>query len=134
MKSKHYKTFVLLLASSLFIIGCKKQPFDHRNKYVGEWEFKVHRSELNTDSIGYYEHDSLVYTGEVTYGSNENELLIQYTQGNSITLTISKEGILSGFPTHYCNGEFRDKDKLHLYLKWGGLGGGITHVIDGEKE
>lgn len=55
MKSKHYKTFVLLLASSLFIIGCKKQPFDYRNKYVGEWEFKVHRSELNTDSISYYE-------------------------------------------------------------------------------
>lgn len=48
-------------------------------------------------------------------------------------LTIDKENILSNFPSHYCNGKFDGNGKIHLYLRWGGLGGGVTHTVDGEK-
>lgn len=118
----------------LFLLGCEKQPFDYRNKYLGEWEFNVSRSELNTDSIGHYESDALIYVGEIAYGDAEDELLIKYTENNSVTLKISEEGKLSDPASNYSDGKFESRKKLHLYLRWGGLGGGIKHVIDGEKK
>lgn len=83
---------------------------------MGDWEFKVERTKFNTDSIGYYEHDSLSCLGEIIYGNSD------------------KEGLLSNFPTHYCSGKFDGNEKLHLYLRWEGLGGGVTHLVYGEKK
>lgn len=131
---KKQRQLFWLLLGLIFIIGCKKEPFDYRNKFLGDWEFKVERTELNTDSIGYYYHDYFTYVGQIKYGSNDDELLIEYSDDNSIMLKIDKEDVLSNFPTHYCSGEFDGKDRIHLYLKWGGLGGGVTHIVDGEKK
>jgi len=123
-----------LLVFIAIIFSCNKKPFDYRNKYIGEWNFKVERTEVNTDSIGYYYHDTISYFGKIKYGEQEDELLFEYTADNSITLKIDKEDELSKFPTHYCGGTFYGSEKVHLYLRWGGLGGGVTHVIDGEKD
>ncbi len=117
----------------IIIISCTKKPFDHRNKFIGNWKFKVERTELNTDSIGYYYHDSLTFIGKIKYGNSDNDLLIEYSSDNSIILKIDNENKLYDFPTHYCSGEFDGNDRLHLYLRWGGLGGGVTHIVDGEK-
>jgi len=129
----HRKIYWLLLGLLIFT-NCKKEPFNYRNKFLGEWEFKVDRTEFNTDSVGYYYHDSLTFFGKIKYGTNDDEILIEYSNDNSIMLKIDKENILSNFPSHYCNGEFDGKEKIHLYLRWGGLGGGVTHTIDGEKK
>ena len=118
----------------IVLLGCEKELFDYRNKFIGDWEFKVERSEINTNSIGYSYHDSLSYSGRIKYGDADDDLFIQYSDENSITLKIDKENQLSDFPTHYCSGEFEGNNKLHLYLRWGGLGGGITHIVDGEKQ
>lgn len=131
---KRHKQMYWLLLGLLIFISCKKKPFNYRNKFLGDWEFKVERSEFNTDSIGYHYNDTLIYTGKIKYGSNDDELLIEYSNENSITIKIDKEDNLSGLPNAYCNGEFIGKDKIHLFLRWGGLGGGITHIVDGEKK
>lgn len=130
---KKYRKLLLILFGLLVIASCKKKPFDHRNKFLGDWEFKVERTEFNTDSTGYYYHDSLTYKGQIKYGSGEDDLLIEYLIDNSITLKIDNENILSEFPTHYCSGEFKENDILYLFLRWGGLGGGITHIVNGKK-
>ena len=123
-----------ILFGLIIIAGCEKKPFDYRNKYIGDWEFNVERTEFNIDSVGHYKHDSLTYLGEITYGGSGDEIIINYTYNNSIALTIDKEGVLSDFPTHYCSGKFDGDDKIHIFLRWGGLGGGISHRIDGEKK
>jgi len=125
--------FLIIILGLLIVIGCEKEPFDYRNKYTGDWNFKVERTEINTDSIGYYYHDSLTYEGQIKYGNNDDEIKIEYSGDNSIILKIDKEGVLSGFPTYYCSGEFIGNDKISLYLRWGGLGGGITHIVDGVR-
>jgi hypothetical protein len=130
---KQIQLFGLLIVS-IIVFSCEKELFDYRNKFLGEWEFKVERTEFNTDSVGYYHHDSLTYLGKIKYGNGDDDLLIQYSSDNSIILKIDKDDKLSDFPTHYCSGEFDGKNKLHLYLRWGGLGGGITHIVDGEKK
>lgn len=128
------RSFYFLSLFIIIIISCEKKLFDYRNRFIGDWEFKVERSEINTDSIGYYYHDSLTYSGQIKYGSNDDDLLIEYTGENSITLKVDKENVLSNFPTHYCSGEFEGKEKIHLALRWGGLGGGVTHIVEGEKK
>jgi len=126
---------ILWLILLLFLlISCKKEKSDYRNSYIGIWSFKVDRTEINTDSIGYYYHDSLVYEGEIVCSESENEITIKYTCENTINLTLSTNGELSNFPSHYCNGEFLSIDSLNLHLKWGGLGGGTTHQIQGVKK
>ena len=124
----------LLFFLCLIFVSCKKKPFDFRNKIIGDWEFRVNRSELNTDSLGYHHQDLLTYQGNIKYGSEKDEITIEYTPENSITLKMDKEKQLSGFPTHYSGGHFIGTDSLYLYLRWGGLGGGITHIVEGKKQ
>jgi len=131
---KTYKWMFWVVFGLVIINGCKKKPFNYRNKYVGDWEFTVEITEVNTDSLGYYYHDTISYVGEIYYGNEDDELLITYTDKNSITLKIDREEILSGFPTKYSSGAFDGNEKIKLYLRWGGLGGGITHSISGVKK
>jgi hypothetical protein len=133
-KMKKYVNLLWVLLLMIVLIGCKKEPFNYRNKFLGDWKFNVERFELNTDSIGYYYHDSLTYFGQIKYGNSKDQIHIEYSNDNSVNLTIDKENILSNFPSQYCSGAFEGHEKLHLYLKWGGLGGGINHIVDGEKQ
>lgn len=125
------KIILLLIVISF---ACCKKDRDFRDKYIGEWKFNVEITEFNTDNIGYYYHDSLTYTSTITYGDSDNDIKIKYTNDNSITLSLNEDCELSNFPTHYCSGNFKGDNKIHLYLRWGGLGGGITHKIDGVKQ
>jgi hypothetical protein len=124
---------IILILIVISFACCEKEDKDFRDKYIGEWKFNVEITEFNTDSIGYYYHDSLTYAGTITYGDSDNDIEIKYTNDNSITLSLNENGELSNFPTQYCNGNFEGDNKIYLYLRWGGLGGGITHEIDGVK-
>ncbi|MDT8413405.1 MAG: hypothetical protein RQ875_13145, partial [Vicingaceae bacterium] len=60
--------------------------------------------------------------------------LIKYSDNNSVTLLVDKNGNLSGFPNHYSSGKFETKNKIDINLKiFGGLGGGINHKVNGKK-
>jgi hypothetical protein len=124
----------LSLLLLITLLSCEKQSLDYREAIMGKWVFSIERTEFNTDSIGYYFHDSLGYNGQINLGSRKDEIIISYTTENSITLLIDPDYGLSGFPTRYCSGSFEGMDRLNLYLRWGGLGGGITHVVEGMKE
>jgi len=128
------KSFIyFIIFGFLLLNSCEKGPFNYRNKYLGEWDFIVKTTEINTDSIGYYHEDSFTYSGEIKYGESNNEIIIEYLDNRSITLSIDEDGVLSEFPTKYCGGKFDGEEKINLYLKWGGLGGGVTHVIEGKR-
>ena len=112
--------------------GCEKK--DYRRKYTGNWTFNVNIREFNVDSFGYVVFDTICFDGTISFGDEPDEILIQYTERNNIQLKIDENGVLSGFPTHYCGGKFENDNKVHLYLRWGGLGGGIEHKVNGEKQ
>lgn len=129
-----YKYTVLLLIIVLVAGSCKKdEDKDYRHKFTGPWNFYVTRSELNTDSVGYSYKDTIYYNGGIVNGESGNEIQIKYTSEDSITLTVGVNGKLTDFPTVYCSGEFVFMDSLHLYLRWGGLGGGIIHQVEGSR-
>lgn len=128
-----YKHGMILTVFLIVMFSCEKEVSDYRDTYTGTWNFKVNKTQVNTDSIGYYHHDSLTFIGEIAYGESDDEILIQYTRENSITLTMAEDGELSDFPTQYSSGKFLSIDSLNLYLRWGGIGGGTTHQIEGLK-
>ena len=111
--------------------SCKN---DIRSKYLGDWRFTVEMTKFNIDSIGQFWQDTIFYNGKITNGNNDNELTIQYTEDCFVYLNIDEYEILSGFPNVYCNGKFINYSEIYLYLKWGGLGGNTTHIINGYKE
>ena len=120
---------ILAVVCSLFV-SCKKNP---AKKYEGDWGFVVDRSKLNVDSIGQYERDTVWYSGKISRGDETGLIVIQYLENTSIKLKIDESGTISEFPSQYSNGKFEDENNIHLYLRYGGLGGNITHIIDGTK-
>lgn len=113
---------------------CKKETTDNRDKYVGSWNYSIAILKHNFDSIGQHEEDSISYLGKINQGNAINELKIQYSKDSLIILNIDELGLLSGFPNQYCNGEFEGENRIHLFLRWGGLGGFISYDIDGTKK
>ncbi len=125
-----FKLFISLIVIYT-LVSCKN---DICSKYIGDWRFTVEMTKFNIDSIGQFWQDTIFYDGEISNGGSDNELVIQYTEECSISLDIDEYGMLYGFPTVYCNGKFKNDNEIYLYLKWGGLGGNTTHIINGYKE
>ncbi len=123
--------FVVMATLGLFFSNCKK---DLRCDYLGEWDFRVERYKDNADFIGQHEHDTIFYTGKIMKGNDDIELIIKYTKDNQLLTTVLDDGTLDDLPTHYCTGMFKNESNIEIYLKWGGLGGGTVHVIDGVKK
>jgi hypothetical protein len=126
-----HRNFLFVAISSLLIItlSCEKIKFDDRNDYLGDWTFTTKITEFNTDSIGYLFQDTITYQGTIKYGNDKNELSIDYHNGTPLIVTLGENGKLENLPTHYCSGSFSNTSTLNIYLKWGGLGGGVTHQV-----
>lgn len=131
MKITKFILFALIL-----LIGCEKVSTDYRDKYLGNWFFSIEKIKFSgiDSSSNFSEHDTVFYTGKISYGGGKNEINIQYTESESITLTTDESGKISGFPNHYCRGEFEGVNKINLYLRRGGLGGYLTHIVEGVKK
>lgn len=134
---KYFIYLVVILAMALLLPNCKKESkksevsTDYREKYAGNWDFTVYTRQFPLDSI--FESDTIYYLGNISL-ENSNQIKIQYTEDNSIVLDVDESGNLSGFPTHYSNGEFTGNTNLYLYLRWGGLGEGTIHTVNGIKQ
>ena len=130
-----HRNFLFVAISSLLLItlSCEKIPFDDRNDYLGDWTFTTKITELNTDSVGYFFQDTILYHGHIEYGDQKNELSIDYYNGTPLIVTLGENGKLEKLPTNYCSGSFSNSSTLNIYLKWGGLGGGVTHQVYGTR-
>jgi len=131
---KQYKYLLFFLFVSLLILSCDKNPLDLRNKYIDEWYFKVYYSELNTNGVGYSYYDSVNFEGYILPGVTNDEIIIEYSEDNSIRLKLDDEENLFNFPNDDCTGIFKGYDQIQLLLRWEDSEGGITHEIDGIKK
>ena len=124
----------------LFFMGCDK---DIRNRYTGDWEFvtKIDSSQFDYElnkwiPLGYV----ISYSGKIIHGKNNDELIIQYTAQNEVTVWVNHNGnlwtsvypISTGGDRH---GYFEEKDKMYLTLHYSKYGGFLTsHIIEGTKK
>jgi len=128
-----YRLPILAAILALTVAGCKKEPgapADYRAKYLGDWDFKVHKVTVNPFTGN--TDDSTAYTGTIRYGGGDS-LNIRYTANDSLTLVIDQAGKLTRNGC-YCFGEFDGDTKLHMTLRWGGNALGEEHTLDATKK
>jgi len=135
------KTFLTSVAAAVimlfFFTGCDKY---HRDRYTGTWEF-------TTEIVFYYINpyeiikiDTVYYTGKISLGNLENELIIQHSEDDEMTLLLGTDGTLyQPFPYIYMTahespiGKFEKKDKISLSYFYEESNKKILYLINGLK-
>ncbi len=128
MKSLTIFLFGVFLINSY---GCKKTPFDYRNKYLGDWDLTTKWSTFNmSDSTS--DHGEYSYVGEVWY-DDERKIKIRTSDFQTNDFDISEDGKLSILGSN-AYGEFSDDNNLEFYVSYGGMGGGGASSVVGIKK
>jgi hypothetical protein len=133
---------VFLLASLLFTISCSKDNKckdddchdDYRANYIGDWDFVVERINYTGWTT---EHDTVYYSGIITYGNNDTTLSITYYINTILpNVPIDKFGKLDNFFNRpSIQGQFEGYKKVYLeYKDHNPAGLGSTHIISGRKQ
>jgi hypothetical protein len=134
-------TLITVAAIILFFFtGCDKY---HRDRYTGTWEFVV---KIDSAQFDYDLHcwiplglDSFFYSGKIIHGKYNDELIIQYTEQNEVTVWVNHNGNLwtSVYPIvgNIRHGYFDGNDKIYLELSRSRYGGILSnHFIEGIKK
>lgn len=133
MNKKVHIALLLLLFVALNY-GCKKNPFDYRTKYLGDYEFVDSWSSWSM--VGPSNSSGVNYsTGKVEYG-NDKTIRITLNSNNPHfhEFDIDRDGNLSLQSGGGSIGKFQSRKKVSFSLTSGGLGGGGTDNITGTKK
>jgi len=126
------------VAILLLFTGCDKY---HRDRYTGTWDFVTEINSCSFDGSGNFiveKREIVYYTGAITLGDLENELIIQYTESNKIIAGIGSDG--KTLWTNYDPGPSTpsggfDKNIIQLFLRYpGGDYEQIVYDIYGTKK
>lgn len=126
----------MLLISIFFTVSsCKEEEKDYRDGWIGDWDFIIETRIYipKPDTLVHPEYDTVFYSGKIGLAGIDSMINIKYLSNDSIFLKIDENGTLSKFPNGYCRGRFEGYNKIYLYLRWGGVVGGISHTINGIK-
>ena len=91
MKNIIKTLLIITIISSIYSCTKDSEESLYHANYLGNWQFTTTETELNTDSIGYYKHDTVVYNGNIKQGVDKSKIVITYMQNNSITLDIDED-------------------------------------------
>lgn len=91
------KLSILLFAFILLFNGCKKRPFDYRNKYCGNWELYSVRVTSHYNRLLGWWHDSLKtkVSGRVFYNKSDKHYQVRIGVGYERLYEIDKKGNLT---------------------------------------
>jgi len=110
------------VAILLLFTGCDKY---HRDRYIGNWDFVTEMRFCNFDGSGNFiveKRDTIYYTGTISLGNLEHELIIQYTENDKIIASIDDKG--TSLWTNYDpgpstpSGYFENKNIIRLFLRY----------------
>jgi hypothetical protein len=102
--------------------GCDKY---HRDRYTGTWEFetvKIYYSGSYDTELIEVKRDTIYYTGKISLGHSEDELIIQYAENDEINARLDYETYIYNSTLEcdgkYPFGKFENKNKLNFRLNW----------------
>ena len=122
-----FKLSIILL--SICLLSCKKSVFNYRHKYIGNWVITTTYNLWAGPTI-----DTTVtstYKGKITYGDDENEIIIHNFQNSSLPITVYTDGGLYEVDQGKCG--LINKKTLTLVLKYYTPGSRTTYTITGKK-
>jgi hypothetical protein len=116
------------------MFGCKKPPTDYRIKFLGNYTFSINETLWtfpSTTTTTQYN-----YEGKVEVGSQNNTVIITYSNGRFVEPIIYEEGTLEtsgGFFTFF-SGEFESETKVKFQTSTFQPGYNASYDIIGEKK
>jgi hypothetical protein len=120
---------IFILLCFFLTSGCKKHPLDYRSKYLGNYNFSVHKKtwilygEITDTNYSYY--------GKIGYGTyDDNTININFSDNVSVEPTLYDDGSIK---TQNLSGQFESTSKITFLLVSDGLGGGTRYDVSGEK-
>ena len=125
MKNATSILFFTLISFSFF--GCKKKPFDHRNKYSHEYNF-TYTYEKWDIAEGITESGTTNYKGTISYAKSDpdNQMTIHFDTNETLTVLVDKNGNI----TLDCGksiGSFNKQKDCKLSFKTNSCGGNIGY-------
>jgi len=109
------KHIFFVLFFCLVIFGCKKHPFDYRNKFLGNYKFNVHKYDSEG---GITTLDTTIYNGEITYGSDKNTIYITYSKNSHFETSLNEDGQLGMYSKSNIYGKFESTHHIIFRLEW----------------
>lgn len=125
------KIKLLIIFFCILIFGCKKNAFDYRGKFLGDYIFVVHNSSWYSGNV----QIDTAYTidGSVDYGPEKNSVLIS-SSAFSLQATVYEDGTLEGYWDNNGNGEFVSAKQITYSVHSYWPGGSYSKDITGEKK
>ena len=125
-----HRPITLLLILLLFIVfyGCEKHPFDYRNKFIGDYDFSVHKNVWDVTGVNidtYYN-----YSGKISYGSGDDEVRIKFLDDTETQCQLFEDGSLK---FHYTRGEFVSTKEVQFSSDYRSGGGGTQYFVSGKR-
>lgn len=131
IKKVHIILLVLLLLISS--IGCEKNPFDYRTKYIGEYKFTDSWTSYNMSSSPPTSSGTRETNGKMEYGEKGYlKVTFDNNQPNWFhNLRVDREGKLTENNMEVGN---ISRNSFNYHYSYSGLGGGSTTNITGKKK
>lgn len=110
---------------------------DFRDPYIGNWFFHTegYKWDMNREP-SMYDFDTIEYEGSISYGKKYYELLVCYSDEDTLKIEYDNEnGIIDvpGYSESKSSAYFIGIDSLVLHLVTDALGAGISLDIEGKK-
>lgn len=135
IKKINTKNIFIALFCCIILNGCKKEPFDYRNKFLGNYTFSVQEWTFNVYGVGVSTDTTFLFNGNISYGSDRNSILITYSTNVSVEPTIYEDGTFKGYGgDNSFSGAFESSKKVTFSYKYGGLGGYSSGIVTGERK
>jgi hypothetical protein len=128
------RTISTLLLLCLVIAGCKKNPFDYRTKFVGDYNCTVHLTTLNFN--GYIVSDTTyLYRVKIWYDENETMVSVEYSGSQPQIVRLYEDGSMRSY---YVYGEFESTKRVRFRVRLVSGEGGFSYysaqyIVTGDK-
>lgn len=131
------KRLLLITLSIVILNSCEKQPFDSRNKYVGDYEFTssvrdnlqccLNQEQCCSDIV------KTVFNGKIDYGSKHDLIIIDYAVNVNFVAQLNFDGTFKQGDYGFI-GAFDDNGDVSFSYRSSGLGSGYySYTVDGKK-
>ena len=122
---KNKLIFIFFIA---ILNGCEKHPFDYRNKFIGNYDFSVHKNVWDITGVDidtYY-----YYSGKISYGSGDDFVKIKFLDDTETQCQLFEDGSLKFNSTR---GEFVSTKEVQFSSDYRSGGGGTQYFVSGKK-
>src|SRR5690606_13541379 len=127
------RALIAIIIITLFS-ACSDNPFDYRNKYTGDWVFKVRKTEENTVYPGYYNQSDIQYNGRIDNGATADLIIIRFLSGEQVEIGIHKNNTYFNLPSNFAINFSQDGNFVNFSWKRINDIASTEFVVNGQRK